>query len=191
MATSRTEIANRALDAIGADPIGSINDTTKAAGLCNRLMSPLLDDMLRQHPWNFAKARASLPALSDVPAWGFAYQYQLPGDFLRMIALNVSDPTTPYKIEAGRVLTDVGAPLGILYTQRITNDVSRLDPVFTTALVYALARDLAQPIAGSSTLREVMQGEYMRALRDARSANAAEGTPDSLWSETLLIARMV
>lgn len=191
MALSRTEIANRALDAIGADAIGSVNDATKPAQLCNRLLSPLLDDLLRRHPWNFAKARASLPALSDAPAWGFAYQYQLPADYLRMLAVNASDPTTPYKVESGRVMTDIGAPLQIAYIQRITNDVGRLDPLFTTALVLALARDLAMPLANSTSLRDSLARDFDRALRDARSANAAEGMPDSLWSDTLLTARLV
>jgi hypothetical protein len=189
MALSRTEIANRALDAIGADSIGSINDSTKPAQLCNRLFTPLRDGLLRRHPWNFATARATLPVLATAPAWGFAYAYQLPYDYQRIVRLNVTDPTTPYKIEAGTIVTDAGAPLGILYVQSV-DDTGRFDPLFTDALVLALARDLAKPIANDTTLRAQLAKDFADAVRDARSADAAEGTPDDLWSDTLIYARL-
>lgn len=189
MALSRTEIANRALDAIGAEAIGSINDLTKPAQLCNRLFSPLRDSLLRQHPWNFATARATLPALAVAPAWGFANAYQLPADYMRIVRLNVSDPTTPYKVEGGIIVTDYGAPLQILYIQSF-DDVGRFDPLFTDALVLALARDLAKPLANDTQLRGQLAADFQGALRTARSADAAEGTPDQLWSDTLLIARL-
>lgn len=190
MATSRTEIANRALDAIGADAIGSINDATKPAQLCNRLFTPLLLSLLRRHPWNCCRARAVLPALTTPPAWGFAYAYQLPADYVRMTRLNVTDPTTPYKVEAGMMLTDISAPVGIGYIARV-DDPGRYDPLLTDALVLAMARDLAKPIANDTTLRAQLSKDFDAALRDARSADSAEGTPDQFWSDTLLIARLI
>ncbi|MEY4417915.1 MAG: hypothetical protein RIQ88_353, partial [Actinomycetota bacterium] len=35
---------------------------------------------------------AQVAALADKPAWGYAYQYQLPADCIAVRALNVSDP---------------------------------------------------------------------------------------------------
>lgn len=190
MTTSRTEIANRALDAIGADTIGSINDLTKPAQLCNRLFSPLRDSLLRRHPWNFASVRAVLPALATGPAWGFANSFQLPADYIRIVRVNVSDPTTPYKVENGTIATNAGAPLGILYVQRI-DDPGQFDALFTDALVLALAHDLAKPISNDTTLRAQLGQDLEKALRDARSADSAEGTPDPLWSDTLINARLI
>lgn len=190
MALSRTEIANRALDAIGADSIGSINDQNKPAKLCNRLLTALRDDLLRRHPWNFAIARATLPALTTNPAWGFAYAYQKPTDYLRILTIDTFDPTTPFQVEGETIVTNLSGPLRIKYIQKV-EDVARFDPMFTSVLVLALARDLAKPIANDTSLRAQLSLELDRALRDARSADAAEGLPDVLWANTLIDARLI
>ena len=190
MALSRIEVANRALDAVGVDRLASLDQGGKAANLCNAMMPVLRDGLLRRHPWNFAKGRANLPALVGAPAWGYTYRYQLPADCLRVLRLNVTDPTTAYKIEGGLLLTDAGPPLGISYIKRI-EDPGLFDALFAEVLIKAIARDLAKPMANDTALRQVMAKEFDEALRDARSANAAEGLPDTLWSDTLLNARLI
>ena len=188
MALSLTEIANRALDAIGADNIAGIDDQTKPAALCNRLLGPLTQDLLRRHPWRFAMTRASLPALAGAPVWGFAYAYAVPSDCLRVHRIDTDDPNQPWGVEAGAIVTDAGAPLNILYIANIT-DVGRFDPLFTTALALALARDIAKPISNDTSLRAQLAQQFDAALRDARGANAAEGLAEPIRSDTLLNAR--
>lgn len=189
MAGSVTEIVNRALDLIGQDPIGSIDDDTRTAGLCARTYPPLRDAVLRLHPWNFALVRASLPALTSAPAWGFRYAYQLPAACVRLIRLNIADPRTPYQVESGQLLTDVSPPLGVLYVRRVEEPAS-FDPLFETVLAYALARDLARTIANSGAMREDMAKSFEAALREARGVDAVECAAQDLWSDDLLLARL-
>jgi len=190
MALSRTDIANRALDAIGYDNIGSINDTSKSARLCNRLFVPLRDDLLRRHPWNFAMKRTVLPAMATAPVWQWSYAYQLPTDCIRVTRLNVSDPTTRYAVEGGVLVTDIGPPLGVLYISRV-EDEGHFDALFATCLVTAMARDLAWPLGNNAKRRTELASDFTALLRDARSADAAEGTPDQLWADTLIDARLI
>jgi hypothetical protein len=189
MATSRTDIANRALAAISADAIGSINETTTAARACNRLFTPLTYSLLRRHPWNFALARASLPASATAPAWGYAFAYPVPTDYLKIYTIDAAIPTTKFVVEGGKILTDVGAPLNIRYVRKV-DDPGEFDPLFTEALVLAMARDLAMPLSNNAGLRQAMAKDMEDAIRTARSADAGEGVPDELWSDTLLNARL-
>ena len=62
MTISTVSICNRALDLLGADPITSLEDGSKAANLCQRNFEPSADSVLRLYPWNAALRRARLPA---------------------------------------------------------------------------------------------------------------------------------
>jgi len=62
MAATVEAICNSALIKIGAAVIVSITDTNKRAQLCNEQYTKLRDDLMRSHPWNFARARKLLVA---------------------------------------------------------------------------------------------------------------------------------
>lgn len=188
MATSRTDIANRALNAIGADAIGSINDSTTTAKLCNRLFTPLTYSLLRRHPWNFALKRASLPASATAPAWGYAFAYPVPADYLKIYEVKSANPTTRYVVESGEILTDIGAPLNIRYVRKV-DDPGEFDPLFTELMVLAIAHDLAMPVANNLALRQSLKKDLEDAIPTARSADAGEGVAEDLWAETLINAR--
>ena len=189
MANSITEIANRALDAVNIDSISSMDDTSKAGRLCNRLFPQLRDTLLRMHPWKFAKTRQNLAASGTTPAWGYAYEYQLPSDYVRMDKLNVTDPSPIYEVEGNKLLTDYAPPLGIVYIFRVT-DVGRFDPLFSTALATLLAANLAKPLTNSDGLRKDLQAQFANDLREARSANAAEGRAQIVESDIFITARL-
>ena len=54
------DICNKALDKLGQNPIISLTDGNKAANLCTRNWPLVRDQVLREHPWNFAMKRAIL-----------------------------------------------------------------------------------------------------------------------------------
>jgi hypothetical protein len=72
---------------LGDAPIVSINDDTKQAKALKRVYDDTLKAFLVDHPWHFAKKRASLPASATTPAWGFARGYPVPADFLRLLVI--------------------------------------------------------------------------------------------------------
>jgi len=185
--TSVVAICNRALDMLGAEPLTSLADNTKAGRLCARNFEPVRDAVLRTYPWNAAIRRASLPALTEAPAWGYACQFQLPdGPFpeacLRLLAIDgEAEFDARYKIEGRRVLTNEPAPLNILYIGRI-DDPSQLDPMLHDVIATRLAADLSYSLTASAALGQSLMDIYQAKLAEARSTDAQEGSADRLFA---------
>ena len=185
--TSVVAICNRALDMLGAEPVTSLDDNTKAARLCARNYGPVRDAVLRAYPWNAVVRRASLAALAEAPAWGYARQFQLPvgpapEPCLRLLAVaGETEFGLRYKIEGGRVLTDEAAPLNILYIARL-DDPAALDPLLADAIGTRLAADLSYSLTASAALGQTLMDIYQAKLNEARIADAEEGSPDELVS---------
>lgn len=170
--TSIVAICNAALIRIGAEPISALDEPSKAARLCNSRYADLRDEVLRDHPWNFALHRTSLAALAEMPAFGYARRFQLPADCLRV--LSMADKDARFQIEGRSLLTDE-ADAKILYVRRV-EDPNAFDPLFANALSLRLAAELAYAITNSTTLIEAMWGLYQRAAQRARTADAQEGS---------------
>lgn len=164
-------IVNSGLIKVGADTITSLTDDSPEARAANAQYEKLRDEVLRAHPWNFAVTRASLARLAEAPAFGFAYQYQLPADCLRVLAMNLG--RARFEIEGRRLLTDEESA-DIVYIARIT-DPNAFDAMFREALAYRIAADLAYPLANSTTLAGTMMQLYRDALALARAIDGQEG----------------
>jgi hypothetical protein len=183
--TSVVAICNRALDMLGAEPVTSLADNTKAARLCARNFEPVRDAVLRAYPWNAAIRRAMLPALAEMPPWGYARQFQMPEGpapepCLRLLAIDgETDFGLRYKIEGRRVLTDEPAPLNILYIARI-DDPAQLDPMLHDVIATRLAADLSYSLTASATLGQALMEIYQAKLAEARATDAQEGSADDV-----------
>jgi len=190
MTISTVSICNRALDLLGADPITSLEDGSKAANLCQRNFEPSADSVLRLYPWNAALRRARLPALSETPAWGYRYQYQLPQGPEPALCLRLLevDSGTDYRVEGRRVLADYAAPLDILYIGRII-DSANYDPLLAEAIAAKLAVHLAGNLTESASRIEAAR-DYLRGiLAEAKATDAQEGGVSDLIVDAWLAAR--
>ncbi len=183
--TSRVEICNRALDKLGSAPITSLDDDVKAARACARMFNAVCDAELRDHQWNFAVARRSLPALEEAPVFGFARQFQLPGDCLKVLEI---DPQGDWKIEGQRLLADTRDGLRIRYIRR-NEDTNSFDALFVEALASRLALELCESLTQSNSKKRAALEDYTQAVRRARRADAIEGTADALTETTWIKAR--
>src|SRR5690606_399370 len=109
--------------------------------------------------------------------FGWAYQYQLPTDYLAVIQLNswqAWEARDLYEIEGNRLLTDQ-EQAELRYTARI-EDTEQYPPLFVEALYTKLASKLAEPLTGSGTRSEGLLAEYTRLIEPmALKANAREG----------------
>ena len=190
MATSPTDIANQALGMVGNQPITSIDDASVAANLCARFFPRLRDELLRNHPWKFAMRRASLPASDVAPVWSTMKAFPLPADCLRLLALDLYDPDIRWQVEGGNVVAELDGPLDVLYTARV-EDVAAWDATFTSAMCARLAMELAMPLAQSGTLRQQMESEYRRTLREARSLDSMQAAPGKFYADQLVDARRI
>lgn len=192
---SETDICNAALIAVGQPQITSLDQASTAGRLCARLYPAARDALLRTFDWNWAREQANLAALDETPAHTWTYAYQLPSDCLAL--RGVEQDTTdrdynarwlPWEIQGRKVLTHLGAPLGIVYTAART-DTGAMDPAYTAVLSLRIGRDLAMPLAQSASLRAELNGDYLRELRQARGTSFREN--QRVMSENWLARAMI
>ena len=165
----------------------------------NLAYEPIRRRELQVRRWRFSIIRDSLPALAAAPNSGYAYQYQLPNDFLRLIEggdlLTMADLSdyrgaeeALYSIEGQSILTDIGAPLAIRYLRDVT-DAASFHPAFVEAFSAALAVATCERITGSSSKLQEVRGLYADAVRDATRANALERASVSMADDTWITGR--
>lgn len=174
---------------LGQRPIISF-DGTGVGAICERNYPLSRDAVLRSYPWNSATARASLAALAEAPAWGFARQFQLPDDCLRVVD-SEGDLTSgvQWRREGDRILTDAGAPLRIRYIRRV-EDPGLFDPMLSDVIAAHLAAAVAYSVTGSASAVETATALYERRAREARMMDAREQSQDeALAADTWFNAR--
>ena len=196
---SAVDICNLALQRLGAKTISSLSEDTTAGRECNRVYEHARDSEVRAHPWSFARTRASLAALSEAPLFGFAKQYQLPSDYVRLlparvVGTNVStlgglDPNIDWPIEGRKILTNDAAPLKIVYLKKIT-DPNDFDELFVELLVARIAYSIAEKITQSNKKKEEAAGYYQFMKKEAKKVNAFERPPQEAPADTWVIARL-
>lgn len=176
MAYSQVGVANLALIRIGEGAISSIDGTDATSISVKQVFDYILDEVLGEHPWNFAKK--SFAMAQDVTApvdTDYAYRYALPSDFIQ--AIEVKPTGVSYVIRAGYLLTNhdnTNNPLILNYTRRESNP-ALWSAKFINAFAFRLAAELAfRVVRGSSNVQDRMMNFYARALLQAKAANQAE-----------------
>ena len=184
---SETEIANLACSKLGDEDqiIDLRSGESRAARAIAAVFDTMRDTVLRAGQWNFAQTRVALPALTDKPAWGFGYAYQLPADYL---ALSNLQDDIDYQIEAGRILTNATPPLKLRYIRRVT-DTGTFDALFIDALACRLAAQVAMRLTGERTVADGAMAAYRLALNDAKAIDGPENPPEDYAEDDWMIAR--
>ena len=171
---SVVDVCNRALDKLGHGSITSLEDGTTAANLCNRGWPLTRDQVLRDHPWNFAIKRVVTSPLVTNPVFGFAYQHQVPSDIIRL--LDIEGLSTGEYQREGEVILANDQSLRIRYIAKIT-DPNKYDSLFLDAVATRLAFELCESLTQSNSKKELLWNEYQEALVTARRVDAQENPP--------------
>ena len=148
-----------------------MTEDSKNARLCNARYTQIRDSVFRSHPWNCLQKRVELSSSTTTPAWGFSFQYDLPGDCLRL--LRILDYESNHKVE-GRSILSNNSSMKILYISRIT-DPNQYDENLREALSAAIAADIAYAITSNNTVQQNMIALYQEKIRDARFVDSTEG----------------
>ena len=178
------QICNNALLMLGNITITSLDDTGKAAVLCNHFYQQVIDATLRAYKWNCATVRDTLTADETAPEFGFAYRYAVPDDCLRV--LGMSEDKTRFKVENGYILTDDSEGM-VSYIKRI--DAADMDKLLIDAASARMASTLAFPLTNSQSVAEAMWKLYQERLDEARTVDASEGSSEQMLNDDWLNAR--
>jgi hypothetical protein len=178
MLTSPTDICNLALGHLGEARITSLDEDSVSARACVLHYNSVRDEVLRSHRWNFAQDRKVLSALEELPAFGWARQYSLPVDCLRVLEVNGSEAgdvlSSEYIVEGRRILTNA-EEVRLVYVRQIS-DVSQFDAVFVRAFALRLAIALSETIRGTTNKTAELAQLYERVTAPlARRIDANEG----------------
>lgn len=195
MAISKVALCNLALARIGTrSRITSIDEASTEAAALKTFFDAARDQVLNDHPWNFATKRQALAESAIDPPADWTYRYDYPTDCVRARALattlrNIDPPR--FKVEANPdlasrcVLADEEDAI-LVYTARVT-DTNLFDPAFVVALSWRLAADIAETLSGDRPTADRCEQAYLRALATAKAADAGEQQPelprDAGWIE--------
>lgn len=168
---SVVDICNGALNQLGASTILTLTEDSKNARLCNARYTQVRDSLFRSHPWNCLIKRVELARDTEVPSWGFSYQFTLPADCLRVLTILNYD--YDYKVEGRKILANHGT-VKIQYVARI-DDANQYDELLRETLSSALGADIAYAITSNNTTSQNMIVSYQEKLRDARFVDSTEG----------------
>ena len=168
---SVVQICNSALNQLGAASITSLTDNSKNARLCNERYATVRDAVFRCHPWNSLIKRKQLAQDTATPAFGFSFQFTLPSDCLRLLAIDAYN--ADHKVEGRKVLCNESA-LKIIYCSQVT-DPNEMDILLRETISAALAADIAYAITSNNTTQQNMIALYQEKLRDARFVDSTEG----------------
>ncbi|AQG98587.1 hypothetical protein A9R05_06870 [Burkholderia sp. KK1] len=186
--TSSVSICSNALIRLGDKPISSFEDGTDAATACANLYPSVRDAMLRAHPWNSAVKRVVLAPLTMTPAFDYAYQYQLPADWLRTIQVGARDCALDFTMEGQRILCDANS-LPLVYVFHNTIE-STWDDTLVELVTMKMASVLAYPITQSSSMQQSMEAQFQMAFKQAKAANGQDDRDETLGDFPLLANRL-
>ena len=181
---------NEALVAIGHDatlPDLAALSTTGALAegrKCAWLYEGARLKVLRDHNWNFARreAVAASRALAPAPADAMPFECQRPPGCVRVLECLAegSGRTCGFRVLGDAVRSD--APVGRIVYVADVEDLDRWSPDAYRCLVLRLAADVAKPVTGRISERQLQEEAYRAALADAKLADAREtNTPEDAW----------
>lgn len=182
---SATEIANLALQHLGADPVLDITDNNERARTINRAYEPTRRAELRRFAWGFSIKREILAPDTATPAFGPGYQFTMPSDCLRPLP---PKEARDWSVEGGRILTDDGDTLELRYISDVT-DANTMDDLFREAFAARLAMRCCEKITGSTTKAQQAEQAYKEAISDARRMSSFEQVAQEPPEDDWLMAR--
>jgi len=190
---SAVDIANSALNLLGASTISAFTDDSKNARLINQRYEPVRNRVFRSHAWNCLHKRVQLAQNSTAPVVEYSHAYALPSDCLRV--LKVHNGTTDsiksaidYKLEGRNIVTDEGTVF-IIYIA-LDTDPNNYDTYLQESIAHQLAADLAYAVTNNATLADKYMTRADERLREARFIDATENSLGTIESSEFVDARL-
>ena len=178
---SEIDIINRALAKIGNQRIADRSENNNRARVMDGLYDGVLDELLRECPWNFATARDSLAADPVAPIYEWATAFDVPADLLYMVS---TENNSEYRLEGNQILSNQDNSLKITYIRRVT-DPTEFDTgfaeLFATKLAYEGVSQITADIALQDRLFRDLELKTVRAKKSDGQEDDARGRPVDDW----------
>ena len=184
--TSVVSIYNRALQKLGAERVTAVDEDSRNARSCTACYETLRDALMRDQAWNFSTKRVALSPLAEAPPFDYLYQFQLPSDYL--IIRHPNTQNLDWQIENGKLLTNDGPTLNLIYAARIV-DPNEFDNMFKEVLVCRMAMEMCEELTQSDAKFQRVAQQYKDAMSAAKKNNAFETLPTDMPEDTWITAR--
>lgn len=167
---SKIELVSNALILIGDLPLNTLVGNSRPQVVANALYDNIVKNELSKHRWGFARRKAQLSLLAEIPVDNeFDGAYQMPSDLITLIKIN---PNVNYQVYGDKVYTNYAQALYCDYIKDVTED--NWPVYFAKMIEYALARDFASSIRDSAASADRMAAEYLNASRMARYTDSIQ-----------------
>lgn len=178
--TSRLQLYNKALTAIGSRNIASLTENRESRRVLDSIWDAgAVENCLEQGYWNFAMRTVRIDSTSEIePDFGYAKAFQKPDDWVRTYAFCSDEyynhPITQYADEVGYWWCDTDP----IYVQYVSNDKSYglsygdWPESFTRYVELYLASEACLRLTGNQGLNEKIEQKMKLALREARTQDA-------------------
>lgn len=189
---SEASIYNLVLDKLSEGSVLGPDDDRAVVRWLRRNYAPTRDQLLAQHPWNFAVRRKTVAADTTTPAFEWRYQYTRPTDCIRVLPLTAdgtrNGPPAPFVIEGAKILTNLTAPLKMRYIARI-EDVPQFSPHFLKLLVHTLSAEAAHWMTGKQALAKALVDSLPSTTMNAQLIDSLEGSPEEPADDDPILVR--
>lgn len=196
--SSEVAICNMALSRIGnSQRINALDEASIEAEQCSLFYEQTRDLVLRDFPWGFATAFASLAQVAINPDPNYPYAYAMPSDCLKIRGIVnqlfpdgywpfpgcIQRPQVPriaYRVisgTGGSYIATSATPATLEYTARIESPEA-FDTMFVSALAWRLAQEVAPALAKDATTAQRCAQAYQAELNIAASNMLNEGAND-------------
>lgn len=183
MGQTAITICNSAMFKLGARQVVGFDDGTPEADACKIRYPFCRNLLLRDHSWSFdRRIRTLAPVLLPDPMpEGWANRFLLPDDVGRLILVQENQCDVKYEL-AGNLIYSNAATLEIRYGVNYTavDDGVVFPDDFAETLALYLACDLAMKLTQNANFRQLLEGQFMRRLAQARNTGAVELAPQTV-----------
>lgn len=172
-------ICNLSLGLLGEKAITK-NGTSQNHTYCTLFFDDSRDEILVQHPWNWASKRAYAVQTTD-PLWGlrdttYQYSYTVPSDCLRMMTI-ANDPDAKWKREGSVIITNEGDlpddysddSKEYLAGEYVTSDLTGTDLTYSVDTAFTSSdetTDLATNCTALTDNFRILKTEYVYQVTD-------------------------
>ena len=167
---TKISLISKALIVLGEKPLQSLADDRYGATVGANLFELIYENEIQSNRWRFACTKALLAQLVDAPLNQWRYAYQLPTDMLDPLYVY---PRTRYEIYGSHLYTDAAT---VELDYKFKPEVSQVPAYFSMLMVYALARDMVNPITTSLDGVKIFEAKY-KSQRDRAMFADAQGRP--------------